>query len=503
MPITQFEVGGNTLLSSAEVERALGETGAAMTIADMQAAAQRLQDAYAQAGHGAVIVLLPEQTFDDGLLRLQVVEGKISQISVTGQYGFSRENILRSLPALSPGQTPRLKDLDRELLLANANPAKYTRVVLQAGQNPGEVQALATVEERPLPPWRMDLENTGTPDTGRWRLAASYQNPNVADRDMVLGVRAVTSPTAPSRVAVLGSTLRLPLYAAHTAIEAALLASNTKSSTNTTPAGDLRFAGDGLSAGARAIWLLPFVSDAKSQLSLGLDIRRYRTQCTLGDLGEAGCGAARNNTQHALPLTLGYTLYRPDAYLLNLQWVRNLAWGSAGRDSDYEANRAGATSHYQLLRVNAQLLGQLSRQWRLKWRLDGQIAPRALVAAEQIGVTGSQTVRGYQERELIGDSGLSTTLELSSRLDTLVGQPVSDAWPTLSLFVDAGQVSNRLGTPCRPGHSRCSVWSAGLGAAWNGENRFFVRIEAARAGTRLQFTDRGDWKLHLALSALF
>ena len=34
-------------------------------------------------------------------------------------------------------------------------------------------------------------------------------------------------------------------------------------------------------------------------------------------------------------------------------------------------------------------------------------------------------------------------------------------------------------------------------------NRFFLRIDAARAGTRLQFTDRGDWKLHLSLSALF
>lgn len=501
--IEHFEVSGATLLTQASVDAALGQAGGDMSIEDMQAAAQRLQDAYRAAGYGAVVVLLPEQKLDDKVLHLQVVEGRISQVSTTGQYRFSRDNILRSVPALQTGTTPQLKDLDRELLLANTNPAKYTRVVLQAGEQPGDVQALATVEERTLPPWRIDLDNTGTPDTGRWRLAASYQNPNVADRDMVLGVRAVTSPTQPSRVAVLGSTLRVPLYAAHTAIEASLLASNTQSSTNTTPAGEMRFAGDGLSAGARAIWLLPTTDEAKSQLSLGLDVRRYRTQCTLGNLGEAGCGAVGNNTQHALPLTLGYTLYRPGSYLLGLQWVRNLAWGSAGRDSDYDVNRAGATSGYQLLRLNAQVLGQLSPRWRLKWRLDGQWAPRALVAAEQIGVTGAATVRGYQERELVGDSGLSTTFELNSRLDTLLGQPVSDAWPTLSLFVDAGSVSNHLGTACRPGHTRCNVWSAGLGAAWSVDNRFFLRIDAARAGTRLQFTDRGDWKLHLSLSALF
>ena len=503
VPIDRFEVSGNTLLPQAAVDEALGAAGADMDIPEMQAAAQRLQDAYRAAGWGAVAVLLPEQPLDDKVLRLQVVEGKLSQVSATGQYRFSRDNILRSVPALQPGHTPRLEDLDRELLLANTNPAKYSRVMLQPGLDAGDVEALVTVEERPMRPWRIDLDNTGTPDTGRWRLAAQYQNANVADRDMVLGVRAVTAPERPSQVAVLSSTLRVPLYAAHAALEAALLASNTRSSTNTTPAGDLRFAGDGLSAGVRAIWMLPGLGESKSQLSLGLDLRRYRTRCTLGDLGEAGCAAASNNSQHALPLALGVTLYRPGSHMLNIQWVHNLPWGSAGRDSDYDANRPGADSRYQLLRLNAQVLARLSPQWQLKWRLDGQYAPRALVVAEQIGVAGSTTVRGYEERALVGDSGASTSLELSTRLDTLLGQPVSDAWPTLAFFVDAGGVSNRLGSPCRPGHASCRLWSAGLGASWAVDNRFFLRIDAARAGTHVQDTQRGDWKLHLGLTAQF
>lgn len=503
VPIEQFEVSGNTLLPQAVIDSALGTAGSDMDITDMQAAAQRLQDAYRAAGWGAVVVLLPEQKLNHRVLHLQVVEGRLSQISTTGEFRFSHENILRSVPALQVGQTPQLKDLDRELLLANANPGKYSRVVLQPGNATGDVEALVTVEERPLLPWRLDLDNTGTRDTGRWRLAAQYQNPNVLDRDMVLGVRAITSPTQPSQVAVLSSTLRLPLYGSHTALEGSLLASNTKSSTNTTPAGDLRFAGDGLSAGARAIWMLPALSENKSQLSLGLDLRRYRTRCTLGDLGETGCGAAGNNTQHALPLALGYTLYRPGAHLLNLQWVHNLPWGAAGRDSDYAANRPGARANYQLLRLNAQVLGRLSPQWHLKWRLDGQYAPQALIAAEQIGVAGSSTVRGYEERALVGDSGFSTSLELSTRLDTLVGKPISDAWPTLSFFVDAGSVSNHLGAPCRTGHSSCQLWSAGIGAYWAVDNRFFLRIDAARAGSEVQDTRRGDWKLHLSLSAQF
>ncbi|WP_186764558.1 ShlB/FhaC/HecB family hemolysin secretion/activation protein [Comamonas flocculans] len=500
--IERFEVGGNTLLESAAVARALGPAPGSMTVAQMQAAAQRLQDAYRAAGWGAVLVLLPEQSLSDKVLHLQVVEGKLRQVNVTGQQRYSRENVLRSLPSLQPGTTPSLADLDRELLMVNDNPGKFARVVLQPGEATGEVDALVSVQERPLLPWQWSLDNTGAPGTGALRATLLYQNANVADRDLVWGVRAATSPTHPSRASALGTTLRLPLYAQKLAIEGALIASNTRSASNLTPAGELRFSGSGLSAGARAVWMLPSLGETKSQLALGFDARVYRTRCGLGEFGAAGCGDTLNNTMHALPLTLSWTAHKLGSYLLRAQWVANLPVGSAGRDADYEANRPGARSRYQLLRLDGEAQARLAPRWALGVRASAQYAPRALVAAEQFGIGGMGSVRGYAERELVGDAGLAASLELRSPLGAWVsgGASGSELLPVLALFVDAGQVSNHLDTQCLAARTRCSLWSAGASAQWSLNQRGLLRIDLARAGADARDTRKGDWKLHFSLS---
>lgn len=55
--------------------------------------------------------------------------------------------------------------------MINDNPAKNARVVLQPGRSPGEVEALVVVEERPVQRWVLGLDNSGTPDTGRYRAS--------------------------------------------------------------------------------------------------------------------------------------------------------------------------------------------------------------------------------------------------------------------------------------------------------------------------------------------
>ena len=524
-PLQRFDVQGNSLLDQATLAAALGDVRALQTLADMQAAAQRLQDAYRAAGYGAVVVALPEQNLQNGVLRLQVVEGKLKQINITGQNRYSRDNILRSLSALQLGQTPALDRLDQQLRLANENPGKSANVVFQPGFKQGEVDALVTVNERSLRPWLFSLDNTGASGTGHARASLRYQQPNVADRDIVWGLRATTSPSQPNHVASVGSSLRVPLYQQNMMFEANLLASNTESDGNLTPAGELRFSGSGASLGGRTIWLLPSLAEYKSQLALGVDVREYRNKCSLGVWGAAGCGPTANNRLRALPLTLSYSLYKPGSNYFSANWINNLGWGRAGRDADYNNNRPGASASYQLLRLNAQWQFLPSENWRINWRTTAQLTPDGLVPAEQFGLGGMYSVRGYRERELMGDYGIDSSVELSTPLyqlfspasedgdgaDTvdvdaaslaIAADPPSALWPRLGIFLDAGRVANRLGTFCQPGRNstHCSIWSAGLGLNWSWQQRAAIRLDAARAGKQLDDTQRGDWRAHLSFS---
>lgn len=498
--VGHVEVVGNTLLPDETLGEVLGPLPSKMTAESIQKTAQNLQKAYRGAGYGAVVVLVPEQTLSNGILKLEVIEGKLREVLVTGQQGFSTGNILHSLPALQIGQTPRLSELDTQLLMANENPAKNVRVVFQPGEKRGEVESLVVVEEQPLDRWQFGLDNTGNNSSGRYRLNLSYQHANVADRDVVWGLRASTSPTRYSDVLVLGTTLRVPVYRKKTFLEGSFLASNTRSANNSTPAGDLRFSGSGVAAGLRAVWTVPSLSETKRQASIGIDARRYSNQCTLGDFGAAGCGAAAAASVTVLPLTAAYVMQQQGRYSITGQLVANLPLGSAGNDDRFEASRPGARSSYQLFRVNAYAQQRLSDQWTLSARADAQWSGQALVSAEQFGVGGANSVRGYEERALNTDAGVSGSLELRSAMTWVTGGHRGPLTPTLGLFLDAAQARNKLGTACQPNRSHCNLWGAGAGVSYSPTPRTSLRLDLARAGKAVNSTRSGEWRLHFNLN---
>ena len=465
----------------------------------IQKTAQRLQEAYRLAGYGAVVVLVPEQTLDGLTVRLEVIEGKLSQIQVAGMHEFSRENILRSLPSLVLHQTPSLAALDSELLMVNENPAKSVRVVLQPGEKKAQVEALIVVQEQAIQQWIMSLDNTGNDSTGQYRLSLGYQNANFRDTDAVFGLRLVTSPTELSQVGILSSTFRMPIYRHKIFWEWSALVSNTRNTPNQTPAGELRFSGAGLSVGARAIWTLPSLGEYKQQASLGLERRQYRNTCTLGTFGAAGCGTAAASVD-VLPLTVGYTFQKPGMAYATVQGVSNLALGSAGDDGAFDASRPGAVSHYQLVRANAASNLALSPKWTLAWHMDAQLAAQALVSAEQYGAGGSYSVRGYPERIVSGDSGALLSGELSTSMTPMLGVTESPQSLQVSWFFDAATVRNRLNTACAAGQSACTLWGTGVALLWRSGTNASARVALARAGKSINNIPSGDLRLHFSLT---
>jgi hemolysin activation/secretion protein len=429
-----------------------------------------------------------------------VIEGRLSQIQVAGLRAFSKENILRSLPALQTGQTPHLGRLDSELLMANENPAKTARVIFQPGEKRAQVEALAIVEEQAIEQWNASLDNTGNRATGESRLALAYRNANVRDGDNVLMLRLITSPSDPSKVAIASTSLRVPLYAQLTFLEWSALLSNTRNAPNQTPAGDLRFSGKGYALGARAIRLLPSLGERKQQLSVGLESRQYKNNCSLGEFGEAGCGSAGASVS-VFPMTLGYALQKPGVFQSSVQWVKNLALGSA--DRDFNASRAGANSHYALLRANASGLWPLAPDWQMTWRADTQLTGQPLVSAEQFGAGGIGSVRGYRERVLSGDSGLALSVEAQMRAPNFLRS--GDDWGVsqIAVFLDGGMVSNQLAADCQAGHSSCRLWGTGLGLVASMGKDTTARADLARAGTAINETPVNDWRLHFRLNHTF
>ena len=501
--VRAFRVEGNTLLDAGLLQASLQPWLGQRRLAELRQAAQAVQALYGQAGYGAVVAYLPPQPVADGTVTIQVVEGRLGKVTVQGAQRLSPARVRAALPSLVEGQTPRVRRIDAELQMANENPSRSVGVLLGPGAVAGEVEATVKVEEQSPHRFSVSLDNSGNQRTGDYRLSLGWQHADLTGRDDVLNMQLQTSPSKASAVTVVSLAYRLPLVRQLAALELFAAYSDVDGGAQPLPGagGDLRFSGKGRIGGLRTVWYLPRRGEYDQRLTTGLEVREYLNTCGINGLPNGACGSAGQSVS-VQPLTLEYAAQTGGSApaLLSLALAHNLAWGGQhGTAADFEAVRPGAARRYTVLRVQGQWAVPVLEDWQLAGRVALQHSGDRLVPGEQFGLGGAAAVRGYQERELAGDKGLSAALEIVSPRLAWPGPALDLRWLA---FVDAGQVSNNGGLFCRNGQSTCALSSLGLGLrlAWGPVQ---LRLSLAQARQDAASTLTGDWRTHLALHASF
>jgi hemolysin activation/secretion protein len=501
--IADYRVEGNSLLRPADIARALAPfRGQGRDFGDVQRAVEALEGAYRKAGYAAVRVYLPEQELDAGVVTLQVVEAKVGTVTVSGNKHFDAANIRRSVPAVREGTTPSAPRIADNTRLANENPAKQTQVVLRPSGRPNEVDAVIEVADEK--PWRAFLtaDNTGTPDTGEYRVGVGFQHNNLFNRDQTLTAQYITSPTELDQVAIYSVGYRLPLYPLGDSIDVIAGYSDVDAGVTQTQAGPLAFTGQGYVFLARYNLLLPRRAEYEHRVIFGADYRDYQNACEFGTLGSAGCGSAGEDyAVHPLSITYAGTLTRVRSQAsLYATLVQNIPGGSGGTQADLEAARPGADAHYTVLRGGLSLAYAFWRDFQAQLRLDGQYTGDALVAGEQFGIGGWNSVRGFYERQIAGDNGYSLGVELYTP-DVL--PRLGAKWGELRLlgFYDLGHVDDNDTEPGTPAKDRIS--SAGVGLRFSVKKNLAVRADAAYVIEGGGVQDDGDVRGHVGLVLSF
>ena len=269
--------------------------------------------------------------------------------------------------------------------------------------------------------------------------------------------------------------------------------------------------GDGWFAGIQdSIELLPDI-DGSLRAALGLTYREVGDRLVIHEeKGGKGYGQ-KKNTVDLLPLSLAflYTSARePDALMgrnfATAEIIHNL--GGSSDDEMHRQRRAADSdywvSHLQLARI--QMIGgehgddgAWSGRHMLFGKLDAQYAMgNALVSAEQMGIGGANSVRGYQEREFLGDNAFTATLEYRTPL--LLGYLDSARRDRLQfvVFGDLGYIGIEDALPGEDDSQFIAGAGLGLRFAW-GEH-FLSRFDW---GVPLEKTDESDGGGRLYLSA--
>ena len=496
--IDRFEVTGNTLLPAEEVDRLVAPfTGKQKDFADIQRALEALEIAYRERGFGIVQVQLPEQDITKGVVQFRVLQPTLRNVVVEGNKHYTNENIRRSLPTVRENETPNSKAIARNLQMTAENPVKETSVILRSADREDQVDA--TIKVTDDKPWRMfvSIDNTGTSDTGYWRTGIGYQHANLFDRDHTLTAQYITSPTDASKVSIYGVGYRIPYYRLNSSLD--LIAGYSDVDSGTVQ-GLFNVSGQGSVYAARWNYYLPRWEDVEHKVTVGLDYRAYQN-----DVVFSGTGLVPDITVHPLGITYSGTV-RAAASETNFYATAaaNIPGGNDGSDDDFRRSRANATANYTLFRFGGSHSYAFKNDAQVRVALNGQYTSDALVAGEQFGIGGPDSVRGYLLRETANDYGYSANFEVYT--PDFAGQlPKMEGLSGLKMralaFFDYGSVSRN---DALPGESEGdTLKSVGVGFRVGITRKFNLRLDFAHLLKDGPTRQSGQEHASVALAILF
>lgn len=187
--VRRYEIAGNTLLQPEIIDQVLTNfTGTNISLPQIQQALGELQLAYRERGYATVSVGLPQQQLTNATIKVQVTEGQLVDIRVTGNRHFSSNNVVRALPSLQTNTLLNGRVFQRELDLANQNRDRQIYPVLSPGPDPGTSALNLKVKDRLPLHGRLDVNNYSTPGTPDWRVNTSLNYNNLWQREHQLGI---------------------------------------------------------------------------------------------------------------------------------------------------------------------------------------------------------------------------------------------------------------------------------------------------------------------------
>ena len=188
-----YRIEGNTALPAEEFNLLTNYLGE-LDFTQLREGLGRLQLLYRNLGFATIGVTLPQQRLTNGTVRVKIVEGKLSHVTVADNRHFSTDNVLRALPSLGTNLLLNTRWFQPELDRANLNQDRQIYPVISPGPEPGTSDLTLKVKDRL--PWhgRIEVNDKSSPVTPLLRLDTTIQYNNLWQREHQIGFDYNFSP---------------------------------------------------------------------------------------------------------------------------------------------------------------------------------------------------------------------------------------------------------------------------------------------------------------------
>lgn len=417
LDILEFDVDGNTVLDEVTIDDAVYPfLGPQRTREDVDRARAALEKAYTDHGYKTVAVIIPRQTVVQGVVHLQVAEGRVGHLKVVGSRYSSIVRLKQQTPSLAEGSVPNFNDMQRELTQLNQTGDRTVTPALRAGTAPGTIDVDLLVQDHLPLHATAEVNNQYSQDTTHLRVIGTLSYDNLFQEGQSLTVSYQAAPQNEADARVIYASYLVPLGDS----PFKLLIDGFHSGTNVAAAGGTDVVGKGTIGEVKALLTLRSSATSYQAVTLGVSYKHFDDDTQITSPQSPGGSQGFTTPVTYFPVTAGYSgLWRGASGATQVDLTASFAnpgFGSPGfpNPGGLTLNRAQTPGQELYLRANFSRTQDLPLGFQGYLRLSGQVSDQPLVSNEEFTIGGASSVRGYVEAEALGDRGVSGTLELRS-----------------------------------------------------------------------------------------
>jgi hemolysin activation/secretion protein len=447
-------VTGSTVFTKEEIDRVTAPfENRTVTMEDLELLRRDLTRLYINKGYINSGAVIPDQTVTDGLITLQVIEGKITDIDLEGNRWF-RDAFLRDRIALGARTPLDVYTLQNRLqLLQQDQRIQRIQAELRPGANPGEGVLKVRIEEKPPFSAWLAFNNYQSPTVGAQQGLITLAHQNLSGRGDILSL--TYGGSSGLDYPLIDVWYMVPINVHDTSLQFRYRKDDFGVVDDVFGPLDIVSRSESFEINLRQ----PVYKTLNQEFALALSLE-YETNknSLLGESFSFSPGEV-NGKSIAVPLRfLQEWTYRTQrqVFAVRSRFSFGLDIGDATINADKSIPDGKFVSWLGQFQW-ARLMDLLDSQ--LLFRADLQLSDQSLLPIEQISVGGRYSVRGYRENLLVRDQAFIASLE--ARIPIVQNKRWAD-YLQLCPFFDYGRATNKdLPTP-----SPKDISSLGLGLRW-------------------------------------
>jgi len=485
--VKKVEVIGSTILTSAElatISKSL--EGQQVTTEQIQQAAQSITQIYANRGYLTSQAVVDPQKVVDGIVTIQVIEGRVEKIEILGLTHTNPEYV-RSRIALGTGTPLNTAKLEDQLRLLRADPIfSDIEASLKAGSQADSSILVVTVKEANQFGGFASIDNFSPPAVGSERYGGGLFFRNLSGNGDTFTASYYGTTTGGSNQYDLSYSI--PLNPMNGTLSLRYSPSNYRITQS--PFDILNIRGNNNLFDLTFRQPLVRTNIEEFALSLGYSYQKGQT-FAFNDLATPfGIGPEADGTTRTSVIKFGQDYTLRDLFgAWSLRSQFSLGTGLFG-----STNVATPSGSFFSWLGQVQRVQSLGTDSLLIGALDLQLSADPLLSSQQFTIGGGQSLRGFRQNARTGDNGIRFSLE--NRFVMLRNEQNAALLQVIS-FLDAGAIWNHPNNP-NTLPSQNFLAGGGLGLLFTPLEKLNIRLDYA-----IPFVNLSDRGTNLQESALY